>query len=155
MKFYIPPQLKHLLPAFLVFILLFSIGRRAIVPDTYGEYGHYRAASMDEIADTPLNYAGHESCEECHPEIAENKEYDVHSEINCETCHGPGLAHAQNPKDIRIHVPAGREFCGLCHGLIEDGSRDFVNQVDITQHHTERKYCTDCHNPHQPWDLKE
>ncbi len=155
MKFYFPPQLKHLLPAFLVFILLFLIGRRLVVPDTFYEFGHYRGASLEDNANKEPLYAGHESCRECHSEIAENKEYDVHAEVACETCHGPGLAHVQDPENIHMGKPEGREFCGLCHGLLPGGSRDFVFQVDITEHHMEKKNCTDCHNPHMPWELKE
>ena len=49
---------------------------------------------------------------------SENKE----STIACETCHGPGAAHIENPKVVNIINPSKLPFdrevevCGQCHG---------------------------------------
>ncbi len=155
MKIYIPPQIKHLLPALLIFIFLFLLGRFLVVPETFGDLGHYRAVSLVDNEGMELKYAGHDACTECHQDIAENKEYDVHSEVTCETCHGPGMAHVMDPEKIDLFKPDGRKFCGLCHAMIPGRNESAIFQVNLEEHYTNKKNCTDCHNPHQPWELKE
>jgi hypothetical protein len=155
MKFYLPPQIKHLLPAFLVFIFLFLLGRHLIIPDTFGDLGHYRAASLEDNADKDLQYAGHETCADCHDDIADGKAAGVHRSVTCETCHGPGLAHTDNMEASSIKVPEGRDHCGLCHGMVTGRDKATITQINLEEHNTENENCTDCHNPHQPWELNE
>jgi hypothetical protein len=50
MKFYIPPQIPRLALAFGVFITLFLVLRHFLVPETFGEYDHYRAVSLIDNA---------------------------------------------------------------------------------------------------------
>jgi len=154
MKMYIPPQVKHLLFFLVIFIVIFILIRRALVPDTFGEFGHYRSASIYDNESHDLGYAGQESCLSCHPDIADLREEDLHSEIRCESCHDSGFNHAQSPETVNAHIPEGRDFCGLCHSQNAARSSDVVFQVDMNEHNTD-KNCIDCHNPHQPWELKE
>jgi len=70
--------------AFLVFLLI----RAYVVPKTFGQYGHYRAAAIGEIAARQVKFAGHETCETCHSDIADTKTKGKHAHVNCETCHG-------------------------------------------------------------------
>ena len=90
MKLYIPPQLTRLTLAFAIFISLFLFLRHFLVPDTFGQYGHYRGASLDDNAASEIHYAGQQACLDCHQDIEDLKIQDVHSDIHCETCHGPG-----------------------------------------------------------------
>ena len=96
MHFFIPPQLKRLALAFTIFISAFLIIRHLLVPETFGQYGFYRGASLGEIEQAPLKYAGQKMCLECHQDIEDLKQQDVHSEVRCETCHGPGQKHSEN-----------------------------------------------------------
>jgi hypothetical protein len=154
MKIYIPPQVKRLLFFLVIFMAIFILIKRQMVPDTFGDIGHYRAASLQDNEAQELVYAGREACVECHQDVAELIEYDLHSEISCETCHDAGYLHSQNPETVRIHVKSGREFCGLCHSMNAAKSSDVIFQIDLNDHYTE-KDCIDCHNSHQPWELKE
>jgi hypothetical protein len=154
MKFYIPPQIPRLALAFAIFVSLFLVLRHFLVPETFGQYGHYRAASLADNADRTINYSGQEACFKCHQDIQDKKSGDVHSEIHCETCHGPGEKHVISSKKADILRPGGREFCGKCHSLNAAKLKSAVFQIDLAKHNA-GKNCIECHNPHQPWEMKK
>jgi hypothetical protein len=154
MKFYIPPQITRLALAFAIFISLFLVLRHFLVPDTFGKYGHYRAASLIDNARPEIHYAGQQACFKCHQDIEDKKSQDVHSDIHCETCHGPGQKHVIKSKTEKIFKPNGREFCGSCHSLNAAKLKSAVFQVDLEKHNI-GKNCIECHNPHQPWEMKK
>lgn len=154
MNFNIPRHIRRLIVVFVIFISLFLVARHYLVPDTFGKFGHYRAASLDDYSLLELHYSGQQACFECHQDIQDLKKQDVHSEIHCETCHGPGLKHVTSGEAADILKPAGREFCGSCHTLNAAKPKDAVNQVDLTKHNI-GKNCIECHNPHQPWEMKK
>jgi hypothetical protein len=154
MKFYIPPQITRLAIVFAIFISLFLLVRHFLVPDTFGEYGHYRGDALIDNALVEIHYSGQQACFECHQDVEDLKTLDVHSEIHCETCHGPGQKHVVSSDPADILKPAGREFCGLCHSKNAARRQDAVFQVDLNEHNV-GKICIECHNPHQPWEMKE
>ncbi|MCF8304751.1 MAG: hypothetical protein K9I94_15855 [Bacteroidales bacterium] len=146
-----PPQLKTLIPLFILFILAFLIARHFLVPDSFGKEGHYRFESVEDNKEMPMFYAGNEACAECHDKAAE-MEYDMHADLTCETCHGPGMAHYENP-DNKLIMPRDRSFCGLCHA--SNNTRKYkLAQVDLEEHNPGMK-CVECHNPHLPWEIAE
>jgi len=156
MKIYIPPQLKRLLLLFVIFIALFGLVRHLLVPEGFGQYGHYRAGSLETNKDRELHFAGQQSCVECHQDIAEMKEMDLHDVISCESCHGAALKHteANVPEDVDVTLNQSRQFCGLCHSINSAKPSNVIFQVDLKEHYTD-KNCIDCHNPHSPWELNE
>ena len=154
MKFYIPPQLTRLAIAFAIFISLFLVLRHFLVPDTFGEYGHYRGASLIDNALPEIHYAGQQACFECHQDIEDMKKLDVHNEIHCETCHGPGQKHVLSGEAADILKPTGREFCGRCHSTNAAKQISAVFQIDLKKHNVNRN-CLECHNPHQPWKMRK
>ncbi|HUS86156.1 MAG TPA: hypothetical protein VMW76_02860 [Bacteroidales bacterium] len=154
MKIYIPPQVTRLLLFLVLFIAIFTVIKRLLTPENFGELGHYRPGSLADNAAYEPNYAGDETCIMCHPDVFESKGMDLHGDISCETCHDAGFRHSESMDATDIHIPAGREFCGICHSQNAGRSANYVFQVDLKGHNT-GKNCTDCHNPHQPWDLKE
>jgi len=150
MKFYIPPQVPRLALAFTIFIGLFLGLKHLLTPDTFGQYGHYRGASLADNALPEIHFAGQQACFDCHQDIEDLKKQDVHSEIHCETCHGPGQKHVESADSADILIPTGREFCGRCHIKNAAKRESAVSQIDVDKHNT-GKNCTECHNPHQPW----
>jgi hypothetical protein len=154
MKFYIPPQLTRLAIAFAIFITLFILVRNYLVPDTFGQYGHYRGASLIDNAAPEIHYAGQQACLECHQDIEDLKKDDVHNGLHCETCHGPGQKHVLSGEAADILKPTGREFCGNCHGMNAAKQKSVVFQIDVNKHNV-GKNCLECHNPHQPWKMKK
>jgi hypothetical protein len=154
MKFYIPPQIPRLALAFGVFITLFLVARHFLVPDTFGQYSHYRGASLIDNALPEIHYAGQKACFDCHQDIEDLKAADVHSGIHCETCHGPGQKHVVSNEAADILRPTGREFCGRCHSLNAAKQTNAIFQIDLKKHNI-GKNCIECHNPHQPWQMKK
>ncbi len=147
-----PQQIRRLIPLFVIFIALFLVARHFLVPDTFGQYGHYRGDALIDNASKEIVYASKEDCFDCHDDIREQLENDVHADISCLTCHGPGLAHVNNPENDNIIKESEREFCGRCHDINAARSTDIVFQVDIKTHYTEKKNCVECHNPHEVWE---
>lgn len=154
MKRYIPPQIPRLALAFAIFITLFLVLRHFLVPDTFGKYGPYRAAAMDDYALLGINYSGQQACFKCHQDVEDLKATDVHSEIHCETCHGPGQRHCEKGDTTGYERPTGKAFCGRCHIINAAKQKNAIIQIDLKEHYVE-KNCTECHNPHKPWELKK
>ncbi|NIO48156.1 MAG: DmsE family decaheme c-type cytochrome [Candidatus Aminicenantes bacterium] len=103
-------------------------------------------------------YAGSETCMECHEEVGRAFEKTIHGRLaefelkgyprGCEACHGPGSAHAEEADPsliIRLKdltpTDAG-EICMKCHRggtqMNWQGSAHDLSGVS----------CTSCHDPH-------
>ncbi|NIO29882.1 MAG: hypothetical protein GTO29_15165 [Candidatus Latescibacteria bacterium] len=144
----IPQQLKSLFVLFLVLISLFFLLRHFFTPDTFGKYGHYRAAAIDSIMSQPLRYAGAQLCMECHDDIYALKIESYHRDVSCEGCHGPAIAHTEDPSEFVPPAPRERGYCPLCHEYNPSRPTGFP-QIDLTSHNPP-KPCIDCHDPHDP-----
>ncbi len=145
-----PPQIKRLALLFAIFIGLFLVARYFLVPKSFGEYGHYRGLSLAENQDRPSHYVGQAACNDCHDDIMAIKTANEHKTISCETCHGPGQAHV-NSSDTLPLKPSGRDFCARCHTLNAARTAENIAQVNPQEHNTGQN-CTECHNPHNPWE---
>lgn len=147
-----PVQLRRLIPLFAIFITLFLVARHFLIPDTFGQYGHYRGDALMDISSKELVHASKEDCYDCHDDIKAKLENDSHAGLSCIICHGPGLAHVNDPWEGTIDKQGGRKFCGRCHNLNAAKSTDVIFQIDIKTHHTEKENCIECHNPHEVWE---
>ena len=142
---------EHLLRVAAVFLiggLLFLGIRSALVPRSFGEYGHYRGNAIGEIAALPIIHAGHEICEMCHPDIAEQKSKGKHAGVNCEACHGPQAKHADDPGSIIPQKPDAAVLCAQCHEASAAKPKSFPQVV--TADHAGGLICTTCHQAHNP-----
>jgi hypothetical protein len=146
-----PPQLKRLIPLFVVFIGFFLIVRHFLIPDSFGQYGHYRGNTLEDISSQEQVHSDKETCILCHDDVQAIIENDEHATLSCLICHGPGLEHTEDPNTENILKQGSREFCGLCHQINAARPTDVVTQVDISEHNTGLD-CIDCHNPHQVWE---
>ncbi len=149
-----PPQLKRLLPLFAIFIVAFLILRHFLIPESFGEHGHYLFNAVYDNQDKELHYAGGDVCADCHEDQAQSLASDMHKMISCETCHGPGLEHIETESSEFIEKNSGREFCGLCHSINYARKTNVVVQINTDEHNPE-KNCIECHNPHMPWEIKD
>lgn len=115
-------------------------------------------ATGKEAGDTSKGqYVGSEKCKVCHDELAKGFSSNIHSkagyygipDAGCESCHGPGGAHAVagdkaaivNPS--KIGAKKGAETCLTCHTkdkklMLWKGS----------VHNNEELNCTSCHQMH-------
>lgn len=146
--FKIPQQFLPLALIFLSAIAALVIARELFVPETFGDIGHYRAASVGEIAALPIVYAGSEACYDCHDDIVDTKKQSNHKGVSCEACHGPAAQHIEAPDEFTPRAPRGRGYCPLCHGYNPSRPSGFP-QV-IAQSHNPGKACMTCHEPHNP-----
>src|ERR1035437_5342134 len=99
---------------FVLAFLIFLVVRHYIVPKSFGQYGHYRGASIGEIAARPVKFAGHETCETCHSDEADKKKAGKHAHVNCEACHGALASHADDPSIMPV-LPDAAVLCARCH----------------------------------------
>ena len=143
-----PPQIKRLLLIFAVLVISFVIARHFLVPSSFGKYGHYRADAVGDVENSPLQYAGANTCADCHGDLVKRKLGSKHRTVACESCHGPALSHTTDPINIKPFRPAGREFCSLCHSA--NAARPVpIKQINPETHNPETP-CAVCHNPHNP-----
>ncbi len=140
-------HLFRLAGVFLLGTLSFLAIRAFVVPHSFGQYGHYRGAAIAEIAAHPVHFAGHQTCETCHSDIAQTKSAGKHAQVNCEACHGPLAKHADDPS-IDPGKPDVAVLCVRCHSASAARPKDFP-QVDADQH-SGGIPCTTCHQPHNP-----
>jgi hypothetical protein len=141
----------HLFRLAAVFVAggLAFVGARAfLVPKSFGQYGHYRGDAIADIAARPLNYAGHQACEDCHTGVLEKKKTGKHVHVNCEACHGPLANHAADPASVQPPKLDTAVLCVRCHEANIAKPKSFP-QVASTDHSTGLP-CDTCHQPHSP-----
>ena len=147
-------DIQHLVRVAGVFVLVISAflaARHFLVPQTFGRYGHYRAAAADEMAVLPLRHAGEAACLGCHAKQAKEKAGGGHRGVHCESCHGALAAHARDPKAVKAVKPGEAEmrvFCGRCHSRNISRPAKFPQQ-DLARHNPGVP-CSQCHQPHSP-----
>ncbi len=93
----IPEQIRRLLIPFFIIIVGYFLTRWILVPSDFGLLGHYRASSITTNMQKEIRYAGAEACTECHDQIVATKKQGYHRGVSCEACHGPTVAHIQDP----------------------------------------------------------
>lgn len=80
----------------------------------------------------------------------------AYENVQCEACHGPSAAHAQNPDLIKPVIDSTGATCEGCHvgenPPAADESGLFIDHhdenLDIFTSKHEALSCTTCHNPH-------
>lgn len=142
-----PQQVVRLGIVFALLISALVSARLFLVPKTFGEVGHYRAAAVDDVIATKVKFAGREACAMCHPEVAAKNQDGRHHDVGCEVCHGAAQMHVDNPEK-RPAIPRQRKACTLCHAYDAGRPTGFA-QIDPATHNP-AKTCMSCHNPHAP-----
>ncbi len=143
-----PQQVVRLGVLFGLLVAALLAARHFLVPKTFGQLGHYRAAAADAVAATNVKYGGRELCATCHTDIAAKNQEGHHRTLSCEVCHGAAAAHADSPTDKKPAIPRQRKFCVLCHAYDPARPTGFP-QIDPATHNTAQT-CLTCHNPHAP-----
>jgi len=141
-------HLMRLAGVFFLGVILFLVIRSVTIPKSFGQYGPYRGAALTELSARPMAFAGHEACENCHPDVAELKAKGVHKSINCESCHGPLAKHAEDPGNVKPVLPEVAQLCIRCHSENIAKPSGFP-QVNPKEHFSGQT-CNTCHKPHSP-----
>lgn len=152
---------KHVFRAailLLMVVVTLLLGRSLFVPPTWGEYGSYRGANVEEHRSRPVLHGGDRSCEPCHSEQYEIHLEGVHHSLRCEMCHGPVARHVDlDEGEVVAEMPVkrSRELCENCHRFLSARPSTFP-QIDPREHITDNggelsaDACFDCHDPHSP-----
>jgi len=150
---------KHILRALLLFflgIVGLIVLRSTMQPETWGEFGSYRGASVAEFGLLPVRHGGAESCAPCHEDEFEEHGSGGHATVNCEFCHAAVSSHAMDDEWFaEMPVPETTDLCVTCHGFLVARPADFP-QIDVNDHLEENDaepgsgVCFECHEPHMP-----
>lgn len=144
----LPGPIVRLAFVAVVAVLVLIAVRARFVPETFGDIGHYRAASLDVEAAHEQRYGGLALCAECHVEEAEIKAASYHHGLTCEGCHGPAADHANDPTSYLPEVPEGRTACLRCHDYLAARPTGFPQIIERL--HNPLQACAECHDPHDP-----
>lgn len=139
------------------------IARTMLVPETFGDFGHFRGAALEELANIrePL-HQGAKVCQECHDDVFALHEKDVHKTVQCENCHGPAKRHVafmrgEAPDDgtTQIEMPKTKELCLTCHRRLAARPTNFPQiqpeeHFDMVEVNEPSTPCFSCHSPHEP-----
>lgn len=141
-------HLLRLAGVFVVGFLLFLGIRAHFVPNSFGQYGHYRGDALTDVAALPVVHAGHQTCEACHDNIATEKVKGKHAKVNCEACHGALGKHAEDPTSVVPTKPDPAVLCVRCHEA-NSAKPKWFPQVK-PEEHSGGMVCNTCHKPHNP-----
>jgi hypothetical protein len=109
---------------------------------------------------TPADYAGTDACVVCHTDQEKSLQGTQHAQAKnprtpmaghgCESCHGPGKAHAEDDAGLKIAkikemTPAqSSQICLTCH------NRGNHAGWEGSGHERRNLSCTTCHSVHSP-----
>jgi len=150
---------KHIIRAVLLLVLaavLFILVRHVLIPKTFGEYGHFRYASVAEYASQQPMHGAPDACLECHDEEAKARAAGKHATVSCEVCHAPLATHVvSDEKFAPMAVRRTTQLCGWCHEKLVARPAT-MPQVHMINHVIEKDgeltetACLECHNAHNP-----
>lgn len=134
---------------FVVGLALFLVARKVLVPEGFGELGHFRTGAIADNRAPKLVHAGRAACAECHSEEPDRLKTGGHRGVGCEACHGALGAHAAGETDEKPARPDAGKLCLGCHRQSVSKPAGFP-QVDPKEHGDGSGSCGGCHDPHAP-----
>lgn len=144
----IPEQIKLLAVVVTFIISAFLIVRPMLIPEGFGEQGHFRSGALNDAVAVQFKYAGKASCVECHDDMTEMLAAGYHKKLSCEVCHGPLAGHIEDSDENAPTFPRERTLCPVCHEYLASRPTGFPQIV--SQSHNSLKACISCHEPHDP-----
>jgi len=146
----VPAHIARLIILVVILGAVALIARWYFTADSFYEYGHYRAASVPEIAAQEPVYQTARYCQTCHNERHAQWSANNHKSVTCEICHGAAQGH---PAKGKLPIPADTiKLCTLCHEAMP-GRPATQPQIVVAEHNpyvSSGQQCKACHNPHAP-----
>lgn len=153
-------HLIRLIIALVVVVIAGLIARKVFVPESMGEYGHYRGADIQDQKMVPVRLGTNDSCFACHKPIRQIHKVGVHKTVSCEVCHGVYGDHIADGKKVgTLPVKHGEEIVDLClrchNKIIQARPRERIKMVGMPEHldkqHVQLTHsCNQCHMVHDP-----
>jgi cytochrome c553 len=153
-----PKHIRRLIAILAVLAMMFVAGKMYFPPKSFGVYGHYRAASVEDIAAAHPAYLSPVSYSAAYPKEYEMWSGGIHKVVKCQICHttvGKLVSMASlsgaTPLSTSAALPAAgdsRKLCVKCHEKIA-GRPQYMPQIEVDSH-SKGQACTACHNPHSP-----
>ena len=140
-----PPQITRIVILTIGIVVIYSTARYFLTPPTFRQYGFYRGAALEELAERPPVFAGKKSCDKnCHGKAVDMIAKGEHKTIACEACHGVCRDHVED-RQVKVvtHVR-----CTRCHEA-DPARSTWIKQIESKKHYSGQR-CTECHVPHQP-----
>ena len=147
---------KHpILLALCAAALLAMAGRGGAAPQQQPQQGS--PSQSPAATSTAQSYVGSDVCMACHDDVGNHLAKTPHgkgafarlSSLGCETCHGPGEAHAEDPENPALQPRFDRwspkqqnQVCQSCHS----GSSQFFWHGSA--HERRNLSCVSCHSVH-------
>jgi hypothetical protein len=137
-------------------VVALVLGRALFVPDTWGQYGPYRAAALEQQHGKDPRHGGNAACAECHEDPLAEIADGAHASLACEGCHAPLSVHVADGEPVaEMPVRRSAALCLQCHERLE--ARPAAHpQINPAQHLEEQEgeagpeSCFDCHEAHSP-----
>jgi cytochrome c553 len=142
-----PKHVVRLLSLMAVGLALALVAVWLATPETFGRFGHYRAASVTENAALEPVYKTAKYCEKCHDDVHGDWSGGNHKSVTCETCHGPGSGHPKPKRTLPIPTDSIR-LCSQCHQAT--AGRPATQPQIVLADHAAGQQCGTCHKPHAP-----
>ncbi|MBU0742583.1 cytochrome c3 family protein [bacterium] len=152
------PSYRHTFRLFALIgiaVVIALIVRARLVPESYGDLGHFRADAIEDAKRFEPRHLGPAACVECHDDVVALHAKDAHARVTCESCHGPGAVHVASEGEGGIIRPGGKEPCLVCHRLLPARPGEFA-QIVPRDHYRfvgvedPEIDCVACHDPHEP-----
>jgi len=170
-------HIVHVAILVIVVLIAFLIARALTVPRSFGDYGHYRGASIKERQEFPVTLQTPQTCKECHEEergdwwpAFEAWQNGKHSSLTCANCHSNLKEHVRRRKKdptlekFVVTKDNAPHLCLLCHHamaarpkvlpLFDPTQEDHANYLELLKEEMEEVIgCNICHptyRPHNP-----
>lgn len=144
----------RLVPLLVIVLVVLVVLRNMLVPESFGEFGHYRGAALQELGDLQHHHLESTGCAECHEKKVKVVLGGDHKTVSCELCHGPGVKHAQDNDTHKMQVNKDPKLCLKCHMKLPGRPTAFP-QIAMADHvpadfDLSKDSCIDCHGAHSP-----
>jgi DnaJ-class molecular chaperone len=144
----IPEQLVRLFFVVVILVVGVLLVRAFVVPKSIKESELHRAKTLQAEISRKGKYSDTEVCVECHDEENNKILSGFHKFLSCETCHGAGGLHVEEPGETPPSAPRKRDYCAFCHSFDPSRPTGFPQINPIA--HNPMKPCISCHDPHAP-----
>lgn len=134
--------------------------KEVFIPESMGQYGHYRGTDIEDQKNVAIRLQTNESCFQCHKPVRTIHKKGIHSTVSCEICHGPFGNHIKDDKKIGA-MPVKRDaeisqLCLRCHNkVIQARPRKSIKMIGMPEHLEQKQVktshtCDQCHMVHDP-----